>query len=45
MYNQFVEENGESNLKDSLTPRSDNIISPLNDVVDAYYILKCGIFN
>jgi len=45
MYNQFVEENGESNLKDSLTTSSDNIISPLNDVVDAYYILKCGIFN
>lgn len=45
MYNQFVIENEESHLKDVLSPRSDNIISPLNDVVDAYYILKCGIFN
>lgn len=45
MYNQFVDENGKSCLRELLSPKSKNIISPLNDVVDAYYILKCGIFN
>ena len=33
------------NLWAKLTPRSTNVISPLNDIVDAYYILKYGIYN
>jgi len=45
MYNQFCIDNENVNLKEMLTPRSDKIISPLNDIVDAYYILKCGLFN
>lgn len=45
MYNQFCDDNENVNLKEMLTPRSNKIISPLNDIVDAYYILKCGLFN
>ena len=43
MYEAFVEENPRRDIKDVLTPRSSNIISPLNDVVDSYFILKYGI--
>jgi crossover junction endodeoxyribonuclease RuvC len=45
MFNKFNEENPNINLRELLTPRSAGVISPLNDIVDAYYILKCGIFN
>ena len=45
MYEAFVEENPRRDIKSILTPRSSNIISPLNDVVDSYFILKCGIYN
>ena len=45
MYESFVQENPRRDIKSLLIPRSDNIISPLNDVVDAYFILKCGIYN
>ena len=45
MYEAFVEENPRRDIKDVLTPRSSNIISPLNDVVDSYFILKYGIYN
>jgi len=45
MYNQFCNENQKMYLKDTLNPRSNKIISPLNDIIDAYYILKHGIFN
>ena len=45
MYESFAQENPRRDIKSLLTPRSENIISPLNDVVDAYFILKCGIFN
>ena len=45
MYEAFCEENPGVDLRSTLTPRSKNVISPLSDVIDAYYILKCGIFN
>ena len=45
MHDSFVEENPRRDLKSVLIPRSSNIISPLNDVVDAYFILKCGMYN
>lgn len=45
MYEAFVEEHGDLDLRSKLTPRSTNVISPVNDIVDAYYILKYGIYN
>ena len=45
MYDKFCEENPKVGLRESLTPRSSNVINPVNDIVDAYYILKYGIFN
>ena len=45
MYEAFIEEYGDIDLRAKLTPRSTNAISPLNDIVDAYYILKYGIYN
>ena len=45
MHDSFVEENPRRDIKSVLIPRSSNIISPLNDVVDAYFILKCGMYN
>ena len=45
MFNKFNEENPNIDLRGILTPRSTGVISPLNDIVDAYYILKYGIFN
>jgi len=45
MFNKFNEENPNANLKELLTPRSSGVISPLNDIIDAYYILKYGLFN
>jgi hypothetical protein len=45
MYEAFIKENGDLNLMATLTPRSTNVISPVNDIVDAYYILKYGINN
>ena len=45
MYEKFCEENPSAGLQESLTPRSSNVINPVNDIVDAYYILKYGIFN
>jgi len=43
--NKFNEENPNIDLRGILTPRSTGVISPLNDIIDAYYILKHGIFN
>ena len=45
MYEKFCEENPKIGLRESLTPRSSNVINPVNDIVDAYYILKYGLFN
>jgi hypothetical protein len=45
MYEAFVEEHGDLDLRATLTPRSTNVISPVNDIVDSYYILKYGIYN
>ena len=45
MYISFCEENPKRDMRAALTPRSTNTISPLNDVVDAYFILKYGIYN
>ena len=45
MYEKFCEENPSVGLQESLTPRSSNVINPVNDIVDAYYILKYGLFN
>jgi hypothetical protein len=44
MYEKFCEENSEVHLKEMLTPRSSNVINPVSDIVDAYYILKYGIW-
>jgi hypothetical protein len=44
MYDSFI---GElltpPNLKDLITPKSKKIISPVSDIVDSYFITKCGI--
>jgi hypothetical protein len=45
MYNKFCEENPNIDIQSTLTPKSTNVISPVSDVVDAYYILKYGLFN
>jgi len=45
MFNKFNEENPNIDLRGLLTPRSTGVISPLNDIVDSYYILKYGILN
>ena len=45
MFNKFNEENPNIDLRGILTPRSTGVISPLNDIVDSYYILKYGILN
>ena len=43
MYEAFCNENVGSDLRELLTPRSSNVISPVGDVVDSYYILKYGL--
>ena len=43
MYESFVEENPSVDLRSSLTPRSSNVISPVSDIVDAYFITKYGL--
>ena len=43
MYESFVEENPSSDIRSLLTPRSSNVISPVNDIVDAYFITKYGL--
>ena len=45
MYDAFCKEAGDLDLRGLLTRRSSGVISPLNDVIDAYFILKFGIFN
>ena len=43
MHEFFVAENPSVNLRSSLTPRSSNVISPVSDIVDAYFITKYGL--
>ena len=43
MYESFVEENPGVDLRSELTPRSSNVISPVNDIVDAYFLAKYGL--
>jgi hypothetical protein len=43
MYEEFVKENPGVDLRSDLTPRSSNVISPVNDIVDAYFIAKFGL--
>ena len=43
MYEAFCNENVGSDLRELLTPRSSNVISPVGDIVDSYYILKYGL--
>lgn len=43
MYEAFVNENPNVDLRSDLTPRSSNVISPVSDVVDAYFIAKYGL--
>jgi len=43
MYEAFDTENPGVNLRSWLTPRSSNTISPVSDIVDAYFIAKYGL--
>ena len=43
MYESFENENPETDLRSWLTPRSSNTISPVSDIVDAYFIAKYGL--
>ncbi len=43
MYETFMKENPSFDLRASLTPRSSNVISPVSDIVDAYFITKYGL--
>jgi hypothetical protein len=44
MYDHFITELlTPPNLKEILTPKSKKIISPVSDIVDSYFIAKCGI--
>ena len=42
MYEAFIEENPNDVLREWLTPRARNVISPVSDIVDAYWIMKYG---
>ena len=43
MYTAFSDENPSIKLKDILTPRASKAISPVSDIVDAYYICRYGV--
>ena len=43
MYEAFCNENSKTQLKEMLTPRAARVISPVSDIVDAYYIVKYGL--
>ena len=43
MYESFLKENTSADIRSLLTPRSTNVISPVNDIVDAYFITKYGL--
>ena len=43
MYDAFVDELlTPTDLKELLTPKAKKVISPISDIVDAYFIAKCG---
>ena len=42
MYESFCKENSSVDLKGMLTPKADHSISPVSDIVDAYYVAKYG---
>jgi len=43
MHDHFLKDNPTIDLPSMLTPKSNNIISPVGDIVDAYYITKYGL--
>ena len=44
MYNAFCDELlTPTDLKELLSPKAKKIISPISDIVDSYFIAKCGI--
>ena len=44
MYEAFVDELlTPTDLKERLTPRATKVINPISDIVDAYFIAKCGV--
>lgn len=43
MHESFIEENSHVDLRAWLTPRSANVISPVGDIVDSYFIAKYGL--
>ena len=44
MYESFVNELlTPLDLKERLTPKAKKVISPISDIVDSYFIAKCGI--
>jgi Holliday junction resolvasome RuvABC endonuclease subunit len=42
MYETFLKET-KIDLQSQLTPKSTKIINPVSDIIDSYYIAKCGI--
>ena len=43
MYESFVDELlTPTDLKELLTPKAPKVINPISDLVDAYFIAKCG---
>ena len=44
MYEAFVDELlTPTDLKERLTPKATKVINPISDIVDSYFIAKCGI--
>ncbi len=43
MYEAFLKDEGAFDLAGLLTPKAKKIISPVSDIVDAYYILSAGM--
>ena len=44
MYEAFVDELlTPTDLKEQLTPKAKKVTSPISDIVDAYFIAKCGV--
>jgi hypothetical protein len=44
MYEAFIDELlTPTDLKDRLTPKAKKVINPISDIVDSYFIAKCGV--
>ena len=44
MYDAFVDELlTPTDLKERLTPKAKKVINPISDIVDSYFIAKCGV--